>query len=116
MSFIADHAFRIQRFFLGRTRVRRTQVYCVGTAKSGTHSLRSMFSRNVAAGHEPRATQLIEMFFNWRERRIGDEAFRQWIRARDRELSLEVESSWLNVLILDFLVEEFPEARFVLTI
>jgi hypothetical protein len=116
MTFIADRAFRIQRFFLGRARVRRTQVYCVGTAKSGTHSLCSMFSRNVAAGHEPRAPQLIEMFFNWHERRIGDEEFRRWILARDRELSLEMESSWLNVLILDFLVEAFPQARFVLTI
>jgi hypothetical protein len=75
-----------------------------------------MFSRNVAAGHEPRAPQLIETFFDWHERRIDDDQLRQWIRVRDRELGLEVESSWLNVLMLDFLAEEFPGARFVLTI
>jgi hypothetical protein len=116
MMFIADRAFRIKRFFLGRARVRRTQLYCVGTPKSGTHSVRSMFSRNVAARHEPQAPRLIEMFFNHHERRLGDDEWRQWLRARDRQLALEVDSSWLNVLLLDFLVAEFPGARFLLTI
>ena len=52
----------------------------------------------------------------WSSRRIGDGELREWIRARDRQLALEVDSSWFNVLILDFLAGEFPDARFVLTI
>ena len=116
MASLSDHAFRLKRLLLGRARVRRTQLYCVGTAKSGTHSVCSMFSRNVAASHEPQATKLIEKFFDWHDHRMGDTELREWILTRDRELALEVDSSWLNVLILDFLAGEFPAARFVLTI
>ena len=116
MTLMAGCAFRFKRLLLGRARVRRTQLYGVGMAKSGTHSLCSMFSRNVAASHEPQATQLIETFLDWSNRRIGDGELREWIRARDRQLALEVDSSWFNVLILDFLAGEFPDARFVLTI
>ncbi|HUB87332.1 MAG TPA: sulfotransferase, partial [Verrucomicrobiae bacterium] len=39
-----------------------------------------------------------------------------WLRARDRELALEVDSAALNYWILDLLLREFPDARFVLTI
>jgi len=116
MSFIADHAFRFKRLCLGRLKVRRTQLYCVSLAKSGTHSICAMFSRNVTAYHEPQASKLIEMYFGWRDRRITDQDLRAWIRARDRELALEVDSSWFNILVLNFLAEEFPRARFVLTI
>ena len=116
MTLIADYGFRFKRLLVGRSRARRTQLYCVGAAKSGTHSICSMFSRNVAAAHEPQTPQLIETFFDWHDRRVSDEAMRGWIRTRDRELALEVDSSWFNVLILDFLAGEFPGARFVLTI
>jgi hypothetical protein len=116
MSLTADYGFRFQRLILGRPAVRRTQLYCVSLAKSGTHSICSMFSPNVAARHEPQATKVIEMFFDWHERRIHDAELRNWIRTRDRELALEVDSSWFNGLILDFLASEFPRARFLLTI
>jgi len=116
MIWLADHSFRVKRIFLGRYRVRRTQVYCVGSAKSGTHSIRSMFSRNVGAKHEPQWAQLIDRFFDWQERRISEAELRAWIFARDREMGLEMDSSWLNILILEQLVAEFPRARFVLTI
>jgi hypothetical protein len=116
MTLLAEPVFRFNRFLLGRHAVRRTQIYCVGTAKSGTHSICSMFSRNVAASHEPQAPQLIGKYFDWRNRRISDGELREWLHVRDRELALEVDSSWFNVLILDFLAGEFPKARFVLTI
>jgi len=116
MDFIADHAFRVKRLCLGRLNVRRTQLYCVSVAKSGTHSICAMFSRNVAAHHEPQASKMMEMFFAWRDRRISDRELREWIHARDRELALEVDSSWFNILILNSLAGEFSRARFVLTI
>ncbi|MGH7991968.1 MAG: sulfotransferase [Limisphaerales bacterium] len=116
MNSVTDHAFRLKRFILGAEKVRRTRFYCVGMAKSGTHSIHSMFSRNVAAAHEPQALSLIEKFFDRQENRITAAEFHAWLVARDRELSLEVDSSWFNVLILDFLVREFPQARFLLTI
>ena len=110
MSLTADYGFRFQRLILGRPAVRRTQLYCVSLAKSGTHSICSMYSPNVAARHETQATKVIEMFFDWHERRIHDAELRNWIRTRDRELALEVDSSWFNGLILDFLASEFPRA------
>lgn len=116
MDAIADWTFRFKRNLLGAARVRRTQVYCVGTAKSGTHSLCSMFSRNVRAGHEEMAKEFTDVFFRWREGRVGERDLVDWIHARDRDLALEVDSSWLNVLVIDFLVREFPKARFVLAI
>ena len=116
MTFIADHAFRCKRFFIGRLRARRMRLYCVGTAKSGTHSICSIFSKNVAARHEPRMSELVDRYFAWQDRRISDGELREWIHKRDRRLALEVDSSWFNVLILDFLADEFPDARFLLTI
>jgi hypothetical protein len=101
---------------LGRLHGRRAHLYCVGTAKSGTHSVREMFSRSVRAAHEPQASELIDKFFAWQQGRIGEGEMIHWVRARDQSLALEVDSSWLNILILEWLVREFSDARFVLTI
>jgi hypothetical protein len=75
-----------------------------------------MFSRNVAARHEPRLSELIERYFNWQEGKISDHELIEWIHVRDREMALEMDSSWFNILILEPLAREFPDARFVLTI
>src|SRR5882724_6557097 len=101
MSGIADIAFRTKRILAGRLKVRRARVYCVGTAKSGTHSIYSMFSRNVRAGHEKEALQFIDTFFRWHEKCMTEPEFREWILARDREMALEIDSSWHHILILD---------------
>ena len=111
-----DAVFRFKRLLLGRLRVRRTQLYCVGIAKSGTNSIAKMFSQNVRAVHEPQVLLLIDKFFDWAGGRISEQEMSRWIRARDREMALEVDSSWINILILGFLLREFSEARFVLTI
>src|SRR5690242_8561408 len=116
MNGLADLGFRTKRLLLGRLKARRTQVFCVGTAKSGTHSIASMFSRNVRKGHEKEALEFIAAFFRWHEGRMTEREYRDWLAARDRELALEIESSWLHGLIVDLLVSEFPQARFVLTI
>jgi len=111
-----DTAFRLKRLLLGPLRVRRTQVYGVGIAKSGTRSLGRMFTGNVRAAHERGVLPLIDKFFDWRSGRTSEQEMGEWIRARDRAMALEVDSSWLNILILGFLRREFPEARYVLTI
>jgi len=112
----ADPAVRFKRLLLGRLRVRRTQLYCVGIAKSGTSSIGGMFSRNVRAAHEPQVLPLIDKFFDWAGGRVSEQEMSEWLRTRDREMALEVDSSWVNILILGFLLREFPGARFVLTI
>jgi hypothetical protein len=112
----ADLLFGAKRFVLGPHRTRRGRLYCVGTGKSGTHSITSMFSQRVRARHEPEAVPLMETFMAWKNGRIDEAQFTRWLHARDRRMALEVDSSTLNRDILDLLIREFPEARFVLTI
>jgi hypothetical protein len=112
----ADGLFAVKRAVLGAHRARRTRLYCVGMDKTGTHSVAGLFSRNVRARHEPYALSLIQNILDWRAGRFSDDEMTVRIRARDRKLALEVDSSLLNFDILDILLREFPEARFVLTI
>src|SRR5262245_19637927 len=91
----ADYLFAARRSLLGPYRVRRTRLYCVGLAKSGMHSIAEMFSKNVRARHEAQSTAVINRIIDWREGRLGHEAMSEWVRARDRELALEVDSSQL---------------------
>jgi len=112
----ADAAFAVKRLILGPYRVRRTQLYGVGMGKSGTHSIVKMFSHRVRARHEPQAPQLIDRVIDWRRGRVSDREMTAWLRARDRELALEVDASGVNLQIIDLLLREFPDARFVWSI
>jgi hypothetical protein len=117
MSFaLADAYFAARRLCLGPHRARRTRLYCVGTPKSGTHSIAEMFSPQVRAQHEPGALELIDHILDHHHGRLPDSEWIAWLRERDRRLALEVDSSHLNLNLLDFLVAEFPTARFLLTI
>lgn len=111
-----DITFAVRRFILGPYRVRRVQVYGVGMAKSGTHSIVKMFSHRVRARHEPQAPQLIDKVIDWHGGRISEQVMVDWLRARDRELALELDASGVNLQIVDLLLREFPDARFVLSI
>jgi len=112
----ADLLFATKRRVLGPDRVRRTRFYCVGTAKTGTHSVAKMFSRNVRSRHEPERLELAEKILAWGNQRISEQEMTRWILARDRRLALEVDSSMLNIDILPIVLREFPDARFLLTI
>jgi hypothetical protein len=94
---------------------RRFQAYCVGTAKSGTTSIADIFSRSYQAAHEPDYVRMIETIlatFGTVDRR-GIDCF---LRKRDQQLWLEMESSQLCYFFVEHLVRVFPDARFLLTI
>ncbi|MGA8260892.1 MAG: hypothetical protein WB783_11815 [Arenicellales bacterium] len=110
-TLFADWTFRLKRGLRGRLEVRRTRLYGIGTARSGTHSICAMFSENVCAAHEPQTLELINEFFAWHHGRISDQALTAWIRARDLDMALEVDVSWLNILILGFLIKLFQRAE-----
>jgi hypothetical protein len=112
----ADAMFLAKRRLLGRNRVRRARVYCLGMGKSGTHSIAAMFSEIVRSRHEPQAGQVLEKIFDREANRLSEEQFADWLHARDRMMALEVDSSALNFDLLDALLREFSNARFVLTI
>ncbi len=100
----------------GRRQVRQAKLYGVGLGKSGTHSLAGMFSGNLRVAHEAEAGKLIEKILARHNSLLEEADFHAWLQARDRRLALEVDSSSLNFWLVDFLLREFPEARFVLTI
>jgi hypothetical protein len=112
----ADSLFATKRLVLGRNRVRRARLYCVGIGKSGTHSIARMFSKTVRAKHEPQALPLLEKLLAWQGGQLSEAEFTKWLLIRDSKMALEVDSSTLNCDIVEILVREFPEARFVLTI
>jgi hypothetical protein len=95
---------------------RRTRLYCIGTAKSGTHSIADMFCHSIRAAHEPQADALVQKILGAASGQISTEQLTHWVRARDKEMALEVDSSQLNFFLMDILLTEFPDALFVLTI
>lgn len=95
---------------------RRFHAYCIGSAKSGTHSISGLFEKSYRAAHEPEADRQIRMIVKeWKGETARGE-MRQFVKARDRRLFLEMESSQLNFFVLDYLLDRFPDARFILTI
>ncbi len=75
-----------------------------------------MFSKNVRAGHEVRSLELIDKILDRHNGRISETEMTAWLLARDYELALEVNSAAQNFWVMDILLREFPDARFVLTI
>lgn len=95
---------------------RRIHAYCVGTPKSGTHSMEGLFRRHYRADHEPESQETIELIFSIVNGTITPVELNNYIRQRDRRLWLELDSSHLNYFLIDMLVQLFPQAKFVLTI
>jgi hypothetical protein len=95
---------------------RRTRLYCVGAAKSGTKSIADCFRQSLRSAHEPESEQTIDTILSVAQGTMTREALREYVCQRDQRLSLEVDSSQLNYFILGELVALFPDARFVLTI
>jgi len=95
---------------------RRTHLYCVGTAKSGTNSIEALFGNTLRARHEAESEQAIETILKLDAGEISDTDLRQYLRRRDRRLSLEIDSSQLNYFFLEALLDLFPESRFILTL
>lgn len=95
---------------------RKAHLYCVGTAKSGTHSIKAIFADQLRSYHEPESDRLIDIILDRAAGRIDDAALRRYVLKRDRRLWLDVDSSQLSFFLLDELVDLFPDARFILTI
>jgi hypothetical protein len=97
-------------------RPRRLHAYGVGMGSSGTTSLALVFRPKYRAEHEPDSDALISHVLRVAETGRGAEDLAEYVRERDRRLWLELDSSSLNYYILDYLLEFFPAARFVMVI
>ncbi|MDM8530404.1 sulfotransferase [Anaerolineales bacterium HSG25] len=94
---------------------RRFQAYCLGTAKSGTHSIAGLFGQHYRVAHEPEGEFLAETVV-LTEGQVNFYAQQKMILARDQRLWLELESSMLTYHYMEILLKTFPQAKFILTI
>jgi sulfotransferase family protein len=102
------------RLFVTPRYRRQFHAFCVGTEKSGTHSVAALTARSYRSDHEPDYPWLIPRLTESRFDR--PEEWDTYLRQRDRRLWLEMESNWLHIFEIEQLVRVFPGARFILTI
>jgi hypothetical protein len=120
--FNVSHALmRTKRAVRGRVltlmpSLRTHQVYGVGTGKSGTHSIASMFQFQLHVAHEPAVEELINHIVGVETGSIDRSSTDQFLLERDRRLGLELDSSGLNHWVAGRLVKIFPHSKFILTI
>jgi len=96
-------------------RPRRFHAFGVGGPKSGTHSLASVF-RRYREFHEPEHERHMQIIMARADGVISDSRAQDQVRRLDRRKWLEFNSSYLNYFLLDLLLDEYPQAKFVLTI
>ena len=107
--------FRFSKLLRSR-RPRRFHAYCVGSQKSGTHSIARAFRAEYRAAHEPQSWRLLAKIKAMAEGKAERAEIVEFIRKRDQRLGLELESSYILSDFLDVLLGEFSDARFILTI
>jgi len=97
-------------------RPRRFQAYGIGAAKTGTVALAAMLRPRYRSAHEPSFHETIDLVMTVASGMIDGGEMRRRLRKRDRDLWLEMESSHLMVAFCRDLVDEFPNAKFILTV
>ena len=68
------------------------------------------------SAHEPESDETIDVILAHAAGRMNDSEVDHYLLLRDRRLSLELDSSQLNIFLLHKLVQLFPTAKFILTI
>jgi transcriptional regulator with XRE-family HTH domain len=96
-------------------RCRKFQAYCVGLPKSGTSSIAGIFSAHVSR-HEFMVRETVEHLIRFQRGELDDGRLRSFVRRRDAVGLLEMDSASFNGAYLEYLRDEFPSAKFLLTI
>jgi hypothetical protein len=94
---------------------RRFHLINVGLPRCGTSSVYSLFAR-FRAGNEFMERETVSRCVQHRRGELDDSGFLAFLRRRDREGALEVDSASFNHLYLDVLLDELPEAKFLFLI
>ena len=95
---------------------RRFQAYCLGTNKSGTHSIASLFAKHYKATHEEAHGSLINGFLDWQAGELNANEFQTMLLKHNKYAWLEMDSSHVHIEYVELLVKLFPQAKFILTI
>ena len=94
----------------------RFKAYCVGMARTGTTSIHTIFSRQYRSAHESEERFVVYKLLASANGKIDKSKLIKYVKHRDRRLGLEMDSSHLNGDLVDILVSEFSQAKFILTI
>ena len=94
---------------------RRIHVYCIGTPKTGTHSMAGLFEREYRAAHEPDKSIQMKALLET-EGGLTPRDKDRLVKSRDIRRWLEVNSSALNYFFLDALLEQLKQVKFIVTI
>ncbi|MEO0759415.1 MAG: sulfotransferase [Cyanobacteria bacterium J06648_16] len=95
---------------------RHFQAYCIGTPRSGTHSLAHMFQRHYNSAHEPAGGYIIYHLLKWMSQQYSYSDIKNVVRWRDKKLSLDLEAAHYLHHIADVLADSFPQAKFIFTV
>ncbi len=102
--------------FLPASRKRCFHAYCVGTPRSGTHSIVNMLQQNYAAAHEPRSYYAIYHLLKWSTQEYTRNDIQNILQWRDKKLALDLEAAHYLHHVVDILANSFPKAKFILTV
>lgn len=75
-----------------------------------------MFSQHYRSAHEPEASLMLAKILGLIEGKNKRDSLIRYLRHRDRRLALEMDSSYLNYLLMDVILHEYPDAKFILTL
>ena len=103
----------LDKFIFRNLRSRNTHVYCTGTPKSGTHSIAHIFDRSLLNAHEPDRDELVDIYFKKRSNNISKQELREIVSEREKRLHLEMNSSCYNYIIIEELLEIYPNSKFI---
>jgi len=93
----------------------RPRLYGIGTGKSGTNALASLFT-GVPTAHEAEPEPVIHAVLDYAAGRSDWRSLQTLVLERDRRLALSVDISNLNIFLVDLLCQVSPDSRFILTI
>jgi len=92
------------------------KVFCTGLFRTGTTTMQQMFARSFSSDHEFQLQDQLSIF----ERRllgtISSAEIREFIHSRSAAKPLDMDSCGAHFSIVDYLVEEYPDAKFLLTV
>lgn len=101
---------------LPASRERSLHAYCVGTPRSGTHSIVGMLHSNYVATHEPHSYYAIYHILKWAAQKYTRNDIQNILKWRDKKLSLDLEAAHYLHHVVDVLANSFPKAKFILTV
>ena len=98
-----------------RPLAKRFHVLTVGLPRTGSTSLYTLFA-NFRAGNEFMERETVARLVQRHRSRLTQVELERYLRRRHAEADLEMDSASFHHLYLHFLVEEYPDARFIMTI